>query len=62
AGALLLAAAMLGRREGGGRLRALLTAPAAALKSVHDGEVGDYVLWLTVGLVALGLAWAVTLT
>jgi multicomponent Na+:H+ antiporter subunit D len=64
-GAVLLAAAMLtgrGGRAGGGRVRALLTAPAAALKSVHDGEVGDYVLWLTVGLTALCLAWATTLT
>jgi multicomponent Na+:H+ antiporter subunit D len=62
AGALLLAAAMLTGRSGPGRLRSLLTPAAAALKSVHDGEVGDYVLWLTVGLTALGIAWALTLT
>jgi multicomponent Na+:H+ antiporter subunit D len=62
AGAVLLAAAMLTGSSGQGRLRGLLTSPAAALKSVHDGEVGDYVLWLTVGLVALALAWAATLT
>ncbi|WP_112467462.1 complex I subunit 5 family protein [Streptomyces triticisoli] len=62
AAALALAAVSL-RTPGSrpGRLRRVLVPPAKALKSLHDGEVGDYTLWFTTGLLALGLAWTLTL-
>ena len=31
-----------------------------ALQSIHSGHVGDYVAWLTAGVVALGAAFAIT--
>jgi multicomponent Na+:H+ antiporter subunit D len=36
-------------------------APLAALKAVHSGVVGDYVMWLIAGTAVLGGVWAVTL-
>lgn len=38
-----------------------MPAPIAALKAVHSGVVGDYVMWLTVGTALVGGIWAVTL-
>lgn len=35
--------------------------PVAALKALHSGVVGDYVMWLLVGTAVLGGVWAVTL-
>jgi hypothetical protein len=35
--------------------------PAAALKMLHSGVIGDYVAWLTVGTAVIGGIWAVTL-
>jgi hypothetical protein len=35
------------------RLRPAL-APVSALREVHTGHVGDYTMWFTVGLAALG--------
>ncbi|MFF9408096.1 complex I subunit 5 family protein [Streptomyces anandii] len=61
AGAVLLAAASLWWQRWAGRLRHVLLAPAAVLKGLHDGSVGDYALWFTVGLAALGTGWSLTL-
>ena len=57
--ALALAAWGLYRPELGGSR--LLLPPARALKAVHSGIVGDYVMWLTVGTALIGGIWAVTL-
>jgi multicomponent Na+:H+ antiporter subunit D len=66
-GALGLATVALTR----GRIRGLLgdTAPGEAaravlrgLRALHTGQVTDYVTWLVVGAVLLGLTWAVTLS
>lgn len=38
-----------------------LERPFGALKVVHTGVVGDYVMWLTVGTALLGGIWAITL-
>jgi hypothetical protein len=35
--------------------------PVRALKAAHDGVVGDYVAWLTVGAATLGGLFALTL-
>jgi multicomponent Na+:H+ antiporter subunit D len=43
------------------RTPALLAAPLGALKAVHSGIIGDYVMWLTVGTALVGGIWAVTL-
>jgi multicomponent Na+:H+ antiporter subunit D len=40
----------------------VLDPPVAALKAVHSGIVGDYVMWLTVGTAVLGGVWLLTLT
>ena len=62
-GAVLLAAALaafgLVRPQLGGI--PLLVAPARAVKAVHSGVIGDYVMWLTVGTAAIGGIWAVAL-
>jgi multicomponent Na+:H+ antiporter subunit D len=39
-----------------------LRAALAGLRALHSGHVGDYVTWLVVGTVALGAAWAVSLS
>lgn len=39
----------------------VLSPPVAALKAVHSGVVGDYVMWLVLGTAVLGGAWAVAL-
>lgn len=44
--------------RGAGRLAG---PPVAALKAVHSGVVGDYVMWLVLGTAVLGGIWAVTL-
>jgi multicomponent Na+:H+ antiporter subunit D len=38
-----------------------LAPPGRALRGVHSGIVGDYVLWLCLGTVVLGSVWAFTL-
>jgi len=62
-GAVLLAAALaafgLVRPQLGGI--PLLVAPARAVKAVHSGVIGDYVMWLTVGTAVIGGIWAVAL-
>jgi multicomponent Na+:H+ antiporter subunit D len=40
---------------------AVAAVPARALKAAHNGVVGDYVAWLTVGAAALGGLFALTL-
>lgn len=35
--------------------------PVAALKAMHSGVVGDYVMWLAVGTTVIGGVWALTL-
>ena len=35
--------------------------PVRALKAVHSGLIGDYVMWLLVGTAVVGGVWAVTL-
>jgi multicomponent Na+:H+ antiporter subunit D len=57
--ALALAAFGLLRPQLGGS--PLLLTPARALKAVHSGVVGDYVMWLTVGTALVGGIWAVSL-
>jgi multicomponent Na+:H+ antiporter subunit D len=42
-------------------LRAALGPPAAALRSVHSGVIGDYVAWITVGTAVIGGLWALLL-
>jgi multicomponent Na+:H+ antiporter subunit D len=63
-GAVLLAGAALAWRpdpkEARRRLAPVL-AVTRALKGVHDGAVGDYAAWLTLGTALLGVAWALTL-
>jgi multicomponent Na+:H+ antiporter subunit D len=39
-----------------------LRAGLSGLRTLHSGHVGDYVTWLVVGTVALGAAWAASLT
>ena len=56
-GAVTLAAASLHRQRLSARRRARLRpvlAPVVALRAAHTGHVGDYVMWFTVGLAALG--------
>ncbi|WP_306187314.1 complex I subunit 5 family protein [Streptomyces sp. MK5] len=60
-GAVVLAALSLWWQRFAGGLRRALLAPAGALKRLHDGSVGDYALWFTVGLAALGAGWSLTL-
>ena len=57
--ALALATWGLYRPELGGSR--LFLPPARALKALHSGIVGDYVMWLTVGTALIGGIWAVTL-
>lgn len=38
-----------------------LESPFGALKLVHTGVIGDYVMWLTVGTALLGGIWAIAL-
>jgi len=63
--ALALAALGLYRRNVPGAAAAavgrVLSPPVAALKAVHSGVVGDYVMWLVVGTAVIGGAWAITL-
>jgi multicomponent Na+:H+ antiporter subunit D len=48
-----------------GRIRALgaraLWPPVAVVRDAHSGIVGDYLLWLSAGTVALAAVWALTL-
>jgi multicomponent Na+:H+ antiporter subunit D len=65
-GSLVLAVAFaaLGLYRQRLRVRAvgrLLRPPVVALKAVHSGVIGDYVMWLVVGTAVLGGVWAVTL-
>ena len=45
-------------RTGAGRA---LGPTVAALRAVHSGVAGDYVMWLTVGTALMGGIWAITL-
>ncbi|POX48299.1 complex I subunit 5 family protein [Streptomyces sp. Ru72] len=60
-GSLVLAGVSLWWQKAGTVLRRAVLRPAAALKAIHDGAVGDYGLWFVVGLAALGSGWALTL-
>lgn len=60
-GAVVLAAASLWWQKAGAALGRALLRPVGALKAVHDGALGDYVLWFVAGLAALGSGWALTL-
>ena len=63
--ALGLAGVGLSRRRRPGALRTVgarvLEPSAAALKAVHSGVVGDYVMWLIVGTAVFGGVFALTL-
>jgi len=63
AGAVVLALSIAGVGLAGvrGRGRRFLEPPVDALKALHSGLVGDYVVWLTVGTAVFGGVWAVTL-
>ncbi len=55
--AVALAAAALARHRASARLRDALRPalrPVALLRAAHSGHVGDYVMWLTVGIAAFG--------
>jgi len=43
------------------RVPSALGPPVRALKAVHSGVIGDYVMWLTVGTAVIGGVWAITL-
>jgi len=43
------------------RVPSSLAPPVRALKAVHSGVIGDYVMWLTVGTAVIGGVWAITL-
>lgn len=43
------------------RIGAFLEGPLGALRSLQSGEIGDYVLWMTAGIVTLGMAYVVLL-
>lgn len=66
AGAMALGALALFRRRLPGRLRQATMAPVRpalrALRFVHSGEVQDYVAWATLGVAALGGAFALMLS
>ena len=56
-GAVALAAVALRRRRPPARVRARVRpamAPVTVLRTLHTGHVGDYVMWLTIGLAAFG--------
>jgi hypothetical protein len=36
--------------------------PVEAVRAAHSGIVGDYLLWIVAGTVAIGGVWAFTLT
>jgi multicomponent Na+:H+ antiporter subunit D len=59
AGALALAVAALGlwRR----RVIDTVPRPVVALKALHSGVIGDYVMWVVLGTAVIGGVWAVTL-
>ena len=64
AGAVGLAGAALAWRPARRRKRRPLNwvlAAVRSLKGVHDGAVGDYTAWLSVGAAVIGIVWAVTL-
>jgi multicomponent Na+:H+ antiporter subunit D len=44
------------------RLPRVVTAPLDRLKLLHDGVIGEYVTWLTVGTAVLGAVFALLLT
>jgi hypothetical protein len=46
---------------GGGPAGRAVRATLAGLRGLHTGQVTDYVTWLVVGTVLLGLTWAVTI-
>jgi multicomponent Na+:H+ antiporter subunit D len=46
---------------GGGAAGRAVRAALAGLRGLHTGQVTDYVTWLVVGTVLLGLTWAVTI-
>jgi multicomponent Na+:H+ antiporter subunit D len=48
-----------GWRDGAARIAC---PPLDALRAVHSGIVGDYVMWLTAGAAVIGGVWAFTLT
>jgi multicomponent Na+:H+ antiporter subunit D len=43
------------------RIGAFLEGPLVALRTLQSGQVGDYVLWMTVGTVVVGMAYVVLL-
>jgi hypothetical protein len=45
-------------RQFGGRT---LGPPVAVVRGAHSGIVGDYLLWLSAGTVAIAAVWALTL-
>jgi len=57
---LVLAVAGVSLRGLRGRAQRLLE-PAEALKALHSGVAGDYILWLTIGIATYGSIWAFTL-
>lgn len=57
-GSLVLA---VGIGVGGRRRLRILQPAAAALRAVHAGAVGDYVMWIVVGTAVIGGAWAIAL-
>ena len=38
-----------------------LRAPVRRLRLLHDGQIGDYVAWFTLGLAAFGTLFALAL-
>jgi multicomponent Na+:H+ antiporter subunit D len=43
------------------RVTEALVRPAAPLRALHTGVIGDYVMWLTVGTAVIGGVWAIAL-
>jgi hypothetical protein len=56
--ALLLIRARLPLRLGWG---GLIQRPAAMLKAVHSGAIGDYAAWICAGAAAFSVVWGVLL-
>jgi multicomponent Na+:H+ antiporter subunit D len=42
-------------------LRCVVAPPITALRALHDGHIGDYVLWLSLGVTAFGALCAATM-
>jgi hypothetical protein len=59
---LALTRGRLRELPGSGPAGRALRATLGWLRSLHTGQVPDYVTWLVAGTVLLGLTWAVTLS